>query len=259
MASEIWDTEGMGRVLMGLEGNVALVTASSRGIGRAIAVRLGRDGANVVVNYHSNEAAARDAVREIEQFGSKAVAVQADLSVPHDVTRLFEEAVAAFSGLDIVVNNAGMRAFGPIATFPVEDLDQLLAVNVKGTFLALQQAANLVRDGGRIINISTGHTMAPRQNVAAYGGSKAAMEYFGHALAKELGSRKITVNVVLPGLTDTDGLSPEFRANADAFIAQTPLGRLGRPEDIADVVAFLASDDARWVTGQTIAAAGGLI
>ncbi|MFF4402590.1 SDR family oxidoreductase [Streptomyces sp. NPDC001480] len=244
---------------MGLNQSVALVTASSRGIGRAIALRLGRDGANVAVNYHSNEAAARDVVREIEEWGSNAVAVQADLAVPGDVTRLFEESVAAFGGLDIVVNNAGMRAFGSISTFSVEELDRLLAVNVKGTFLAMQQAANLVRDGGRIVNISTGHTKGPSQRVAAYGGSKAAMEYFGHVLAKELGNRKITVNVVLPGLTDTDGLSPEFRANADAFIARTPLGRLGRPEDIADVVAFLASDDARWVTGQTIAAAGGLV
>ncbi|WP_256252185.1 SDR family oxidoreductase [Streptomyces sp. yr375] len=124
---------------------------------------------------------------------------------------------------------------------------------------AQQQAANLVRDGGRIVNISTEHTKVPNPRVAAYAGSKAAMEYFGHVLAKELGSRQITVNVVLPGLTDTDGLSPEFRANADTFIAQTPLGRLGRSEDIADVVGFLVSDDARWVTGQTIAAAGGLV
>ncbi|GAA1171007.1 SDR family oxidoreductase [Streptomyces hebeiensis] len=244
---------------MSLSGKVALVTASSRGIGRAVALRLGHDGANVVVNYHSNEAAARDVVSEIEQLGGAAVAVRADLAVPRDITRLFQEAVDAFGGLDIVVNNAGMRAFGAVANFSVKDLDRLLAVNVKGTFLALQKAANLVRDDGRIVNISTGHTKVPGPHVAAYGGSKAAVEYFGHVLAKELGSRRITVNAVLPGLTDTDGLSPEFRANADKFIAQTPLGRLGRSEDIADVVAFLASDDARWVTGQTIAAAGGLV
>ena len=244
---------------MGLNGKVALVTASSRGIGRAVALRLSRDGASVVVNYHSNGAAARDVVGEIEQLGGKALAVQADLAVPHDVARLFEEAVTAFGGLDIVVNNAGMRAFGSVAEFPVEDLDRLLAINVKGTFLALQQAANLVRDGGRIVNISTGHTRRPGLQVAAYAGSKAAVEYFGHVLAKELGGRQITVNVVLPGLTDTDGLSPEFRENADTFIAQTPLGRLGRSEDIADVVSFLVGDDARWVTGQAIAAAGGLV
>lgn len=245
--------------MVDLNGKVALVTASSRGIGRAIALRLSRDGASVVINYQANEAAAAEVVGRIEQAGGKAVAVQADLAVPPDITRLFTEAVAAFGGLDIVVNNAGMRVFGSVADLPVETLDSLLAINVKGTFLAMQQAATLVRHGGRIINISTGHTREANPRVAAYGGSKAAVEYFGRVLAKELGSRQITVNAVLPGLTDTDGLSPEFRANADTFVARTPLGRLGRPEDIADVVAFLAGDDARWVTGQTIAAAGGLV
>jgi 3-oxoacyl-[acyl-carrier protein] reductase len=243
---------------MGLHGRVALITGSSRGIGRATALRLARDGAAVVVNYQSNEAAARDVVTDIGQSGGRAVAVRADLAVPADITRLFQEAAAAFGGLDIVVNNAGMRGYGPISDFPVEELDRLLATNVKGTFLAMQQAARFVRDGGRIINISTGNTKEPNPRVAAYAGSKAAVEYFGLALARELGPRQITVNNVLPGLTDTDGLSAEFRANT-ALLERTPLGRLGRAEDIADVVAFLAGDDARWVTGQTIAAAGGLV
>ncbi|MFJ8934311.1 SDR family oxidoreductase [Streptomyces sp. NPDC102365] len=192
-------------------------------------------------------------------MGGRALAVRADLATPQDITRLFEEAVNEIGGLYIVVNNAGIRAFGDIADFPADELDRLLAVNVRGSFLALQQAANLVRDGGRIVNISTGHTKRPGPRVAAYAGTKAAVEYFGHVLAKELGSRQITVNGVLPGLTDTDGLSPEFRANAEEFIAQTPLGRLGRPGDIADVVALLVSDDARRVTGQTISATGGLV
>jgi 3-oxoacyl-[acyl-carrier protein] reductase len=237
---------------------VALITASSRGIGRAIAVRLGRDGARVVVNYQANQAAADAVVAQIEQGGGKAVAVRADIAVPEDVTRLFDEAVAAFGGLDIVVHNAGVRAFGPIAELPLEVLDSILAVNVRGAFLVLQQAARVVRDGGRIVTVSTGHTREANPGVAAYGGGKTAMEYFARVLAKELGSRRITVNTVLPGLTDTDGLSPEFRAN-EALLARTPLGRLGRPEDIAGVVAFLAGDDARWVTGDTIAAAGGLV
>ncbi|WP_369016262.1 SDR family oxidoreductase [Streptomyces kroppenstedtii] len=130
---------------------------------------------------------------------------------------------------------------------------------MKGSFLALQQAANLVRDGGRVVNMSTGHTKRPGPRVAAYASTRAAVEYFGHVPAKERGSRQITVNAVLPGPTDTDGLSPEFRANAEEFVAQTPPGRLGRPGDITDAVALLVSDDARRVTGQTIAATGGLV
>ncbi|WP_306209059.1 SDR family oxidoreductase [Actinoplanes sp. RD1] len=236
----------------------ALITASSRGIGRAIALRLSRDGAAVVVNYQRNEDAAKEVVATIERTGGRAVAVRADIAVPQDITRLFDEAVRAFGGLDIVVNNAGVRAFGAVADLPLDTLDAILAVNVRGTFLAMQQAARMLRDGGRIINISTGHTREANPHVAAYGGGKTATEYFGRVLAKELGGRGITVNSVLPGLTDTDGLSPDFRAN-DALLGRTPLGRLGRPEDIADVVAFLASDDARWVTGDTIAAAGGLV
>ncbi|WP_305786618.1 SDR family oxidoreductase [Symbioplanes lichenis] len=236
----------------------ALITASSRGIGRAIALRLSRDGASVAVNYQRNETAAKEVVATIEQAGGKAVAVRADIADPADITRLFEEAAGALGGLDIVVNNAGVRAFGAVAEMPLDVLDSILAVNVRGTFLVMQQAARVLRDGGRIINISTGHTREANPNVAAYGGGKTAAEYFARVLAKELGSRRITVNSVLPGLTDTDGLSPDFRAN-DALLARTPLGRLGRPEDIADVVAFLAGDDARWVTGDTIAAAGGLV
>ncbi|MFG1610770.1 SDR family oxidoreductase [Actinoplanes sp. NPDC049265] len=243
---------------MRLNNKVALVTGSSRGIGRATALRLARDGAAVVVNYQSNATAAGDVVTDIAQFGGKAVAIRADLAVPADITRLFEEAAGSFGGLDIVVNNAALRALGTISDFPLEQLDRLLATNVRGSFLAMQQAARFVRDGGRVINISTGNTREPSTLVAAYGGSKAAVEYFGRALAKELGPRQITVNNVLPGLTDTDGLTPEFRANT-ALRERTPLGRLGRAEDIADVVAFLAGDDARWVTGQTIAAAGGLV
>ena len=243
---------------MSLQGKVALVTAASRGIGRAIALRLGADGANVVVNYHTNETAAKEVVEQIRAAGSEAVAVRADIGVPADVERLYEEALAAFGGLDIVVNNAGITVVGPTAFFDEEALDRALAINVKGTFLSLKHAANHVRDGGRIVNISTGYTRAPNPYVGVYVGTKAAVEQFGHSLAKELGERRITVNSVLPGLTDTDGVAPEVRAQADVYISQTPLGRFGTPGDIAGVVAFLAGEDGGWVTGQAISATGGL-
>jgi 3-oxoacyl-[acyl-carrier protein] reductase len=243
---------------MGLNGKVAIVTAASRGIGRAIATRLGADGAKVVVNYHSNEAAAQEVVADIKKSGSEAIAVRADIGVPADIERLFKEALSAFGGLDIVVNNAGITVVGPTAFFDEEALDRAIAINIKGTFLALKQAATHVRDGGRIINISTGYTRSPNPYVGVYVGSKAAVEQFGFSLAKELGERQITVNSVLPGLTDTDGVAPEVRAQADVYIQQTPLGRFGTPDDIAGVVGFLASDDAKWVTGQAISATGGL-
>ena len=243
---------------MSLQGKVALVTAASRGIGRAVALRLGADGANVVVNYHTNEAAAKEVVEQIKAAGSEAVAVRADIGVPADVERLYKETLSAFGGLDIVVNNAGITVVGPTAFFDEEALDRALAINVKGTFLSLKHAANHVRDGGRIINVSTGYTRAPNPYVGVYVGTKAAVEQFGYSLAKELGERKITVNSVLPGLTDTDGVAPEVRAQADTYISQTPLGRFGTPEDIAGVVAFLAGEDGRWVTGQAISATGGL-
>jgi 3-oxoacyl-[acyl-carrier protein] reductase len=243
---------------MSLQGKVALVTASSRGIGRAVALRLGADGANVVVNYRVDENAAADVVERIKAGGGDAVAVRADIGVPADVERLYQETLSAFGGLDIVVNNAGVTVVGPTAFFDEQALDRALAINVKGTFLSLKHAANHVRDGGRIINISTGYTRAPNPYVGFYVGTKAAVEQFGHSLAKELGGRRITVNSVLPGLTDTEGVAPEVRADADRYIGQTPLGRFGTPEDIAGVVGFLAGEDGAWVTGQAISATGGL-
>jgi 3-oxoacyl-[acyl-carrier protein] reductase len=243
---------------MNLIGKVALVTAASRGIGRAIALRLGAEGAQVVVNYHVNESAATEVVEQIRRTGGQAVAVAADVGVPADIARLYEQTLATFGALDIVVNNAGVTVVGPTALFDEDALDRALAVNVKGTFLSLKHAANHVRAGGRIINISTGYTRAPNPYVGVYVGSKAAVEQFGHSLAKELGPRRITVNSVLPGLTDTEGVAPAVRAEAETYIRQTPLGRFGTPEDIAGVVAFLAGADGGWITGQAISATGGL-
>ncbi|MEY9214838.1 glucose 1-dehydrogenase [Thermobifida halotolerans] len=241
-----------------LEGKKAVVTAGSRGIGRAISKRLAADGASVAINWHSNAEAAEELVQEITSEGGTAVAVQADMGVPADIERLFKEAKNTFGGIDVVVNNVGVNIIGPIAQIDEDEFDRAVAVNFKGTFLALKHAANMVSDGGRIINISTGNTRVTLPFTGVYAGTKAAVEQMGFSLAKELGPRQVTVNSVLPGLTDTEGVRPDIRANADGVIAMTPLGRMGRPEDIADVVAFLASDDARWITGQTIGVSGGL-
>ena len=242
-----------------LAGKVAVVTAASRGIGRGIAERLGAGGADVVVNWHTSETAAAEVVAGIESSGSRAVAVQADLGAPGAVDRIFDRAVDEFGAVDILVNNAGISLSAPTADLDESDLDRLLAVNVKGSFRAMQLAARHLRDGGRVVNISTGYTRSAYPNVGAYAGTKAAVEQMGLSLAKELAPRGITVNAVLPGLVDTDGISPDVRLRIDEFVAMTPLGRLGRPEDIADIVAFLVSDHARWVTGQAIVAAGGLV
>jgi 3-oxoacyl-[acyl-carrier protein] reductase len=210
------------------------------------------------VNYHANGQAAQEVVDAISAKGGHAIAVQADMGVRADVVRLFEETLAAFGGLDILVNNAGLGGDGTIAEIDEALLERVIDVNFKGTFYALQQAARQLNDGGRIINISTGYTHATYPGVGVYAGTKAAVEQMGLSLSRELGARRITVNAVLPGLVRTDATAP-ITDQFDAFAAMTPLGRVGEPEDIADVVAFLAGDDARWVTGQSVAAAGGLV
>lgn len=237
---------------MDLRGRAAVVTAASRGIGRAIAIRLAEEGADVVVNWRRDAEAAAETVRRITDRGGNAVAVR------EDVARLFAAAREAFGGVDVVVGNAGHNIVGATADLDEAEFDRVIAVNVKGMFLVLRQAAATVRDGGRIIIVSSGNTRATLPATGVYAGTKAFAEQMGLALAKELGPRQITVNSVLPGLTDTEGVRPDIRANAEEVIAMTPLGRMGRPEDIADVVAFLAGDDARWVTGQRIGVSGGL-
>ncbi|MEU8080905.1 glucose 1-dehydrogenase [Catellatospora citrea] len=243
---------------MALHGKTAIVTGASRGIGRGIALRLAADGANVVVNYVGNADAAKEVVETITERGGNAVAVQADTASAVDVERLFSEAAAAFGGVDIVVNNAGITVVGPFEALPLDQFDRVVDVNFKGVFYVLQQAARHVRDGGRIVNISTGYTRNPNPYVGAYTATKAAVEHLSFSLSKELGPKQITVNSVLPGLVETEGMAPEARAAMDMVIGMTPLGRVGQPEDIADVVAFLAGPDARWITGQSVAAAGGL-
>ena len=242
-----------------LKGKVALITGASRGIGRAIAERLSRDGAAVVVNYARNADAAGDVVAEIEAAGGQAFAVQADVGRVSEVVRLFDETIAHFGKLDILVNNAGIMCNKPISAVTEEEFDRVFAVNVKGTFFACQQAATRLAEGGRILNFSSTTTVMMLPTYGAYVASKGAVEQLSRSLAKELGPRGITVNVVSPGPTDTElfnaGKTEEQRqrlAQASAF------GRVGQPPEIAEVVAFLASDAANWVTGQNIRVNGGL-
>ncbi len=241
-----------------LEGKVALVTGSSRGIGRAIADRLARDGATVVINYVRSKVAAEQAVEAIESAGGRAVAIQADISNVADVRRLYAETKQRLGRLDIVVNNAGILPPAvPVAQETEQTFDQVFGL-LKGTYFSLQEAARMVADGGRIINISSSTTRGWSPGYSIYAGSKAAVEQFTRSLSRELGSRQITVNAVVPGLTDTDMISDYPPAVREQVARNTTLGRLGRPQDIADVVAFLASDDSRWITGQLVVANGGL-
>jgi 3-oxoacyl-[acyl-carrier protein] reductase len=241
-----------------LTGKVAIVTASSRGIGRAVALRLSRDGAAVAVNYISSPDKANAVVQKIESHGGQAIAIQGSVANKADVLRLFDETQQKLGAIDIVVNVAGVSVFKPHSELTDEDFDRVFSVNARGAMYMLQAAANRVKDGGRIVQFSTGGTMMPIPAGGIYAASKAAGERFAFALSKEIGHRQVTVNVVSPGVTDTDGLiMPQEAINL--LIQQTPLGRLGQPGDIADVVAFLVSDDAHWVTGQNIQANGGIL
>jgi 3-oxoacyl-[acyl-carrier protein] reductase len=240
-----------------LEGKNALVTGSSRGIGRAIAARLAENGAAVVVNYAGNRQSAQETVKEIVAKKGKAVAIQADVSKASEVQRLFNEAEKALGPLDIVVANAGVYLSKPLIESTGDDYDHVFDINTRGVFFTLQEAARRVRDGGRIIVVSTGGTKMPFPNASLYLGSKAAVEQFARSLSREMGARNVTVNVLSPGFTDTDMLSSD---QVRAFGASlSPFNRVGTPEEVADVSAFLASDAARWVTGQNLQAGGGVV
>ncbi|MER8952527.1 SDR family oxidoreductase [Mesorhizobium sp. M0833] len=238
-----------------LEGKTALVTGSSRGIGRAIAEGLATKGAAVVVNYVGNEKAAREVVAAIEGNGGKAVAIQADVSSITDIRRLFDETERQMGPIDIVVANVGVAVIKPLVEATEADFDHVFGTNAKGTFFTLQEAARRVRDGGRIIAVSTGGTKMFFTQTALYLGSKGAVEQFVRVLSRELGPRAVTVNALSPGFTDTDLLPERDRAVAAGM---SPFGRIGAPRDVADVAVFLASDEARWLTGENIQAGGGV-
>jgi 3-oxoacyl-[acyl-carrier protein] reductase len=238
-----------------LEGKVALVTGSSRGIGRAIVERLARDGATVVVHYATRDDLAQEVVRGIVDRGGRAVGLQADIAEVLQVRGLFEQAEKAAGHLDIVVANAAVTLIKPVVESTEADYDYVFNRNAKGVFFVLQEAARRVRDDGRIIAVSTGGTRMYFDKLALYLGSKGAVEQFVRVLSRELGSRNVTVNTVSPGYTDTDMLPDRDRLVA---AGASPFNRIGAPDDVADAVALLASDDARWVTGQNLAAGGGV-
>ncbi|MBW4666903.1 MAG: SDR family oxidoreductase [Cyanomargarita calcarea GSE-NOS-MK-12-04C] len=235
-----------------------MVTGSSRGIGRGIAERLGRDGASVVVTYAGNQDKAAEVVQVIESAGSKATAIQVDMRKLEDVQTLFQKTIAQFGKVDILVNNAaGKNIFKPTAQMTEDEYNSMFDIT-RGVYFALQQAAHHLADGRRIVSISTSGTAMAIPAGGAYAGCKAAIEHFSGALAKELGGRGITVNTISPGVTETDGLVLE-QEQVNQMIAQTPLGRLGQPADVANAVALLVSDDAHWITGQSIRANGGIV
>ncbi|MEU6878095.1 SDR family oxidoreductase [Streptomyces sp. NPDC046712] len=246
-----------------LKGKTALVTGGSRGIGRGVAERLGRDGARVAVHYGVNEAAAKETVTAIEAAGGEAFAIGQELGVPGDAAALWERFDAHADGLDILVNNAGIGASRPFATIEEAEYDRLFAVNTKAPFFLARLGADRMRDGGRIVNISTGLSRAAMMpDAMAYAMSKGALDVFTRYLSKVLGGRGITVNAVAPGIVDTDVNADWLRGNDEAWAgaaALSALGKVGTAADIADVVAFLASHDGRWVTGQWIDATGGSI
>ena len=244
-----------------LKGKVAIVTGASKGIGAAIAEKLAANGASVVVNYSRSASEAEALVQRIRNGGSRAIAVQADLSRPAEAEKLFKRAIEEFGRVDVLVNNAGTYEFLPLSGIQEDHYNRLFDLNVKGLLFASQQAAAAFADGGgSIINISSVVSVSPKANASVYSATKAAVDALTKSLAAELGPRKILVNSILPGVTETEGFdaSPASETFRNYALSQTPLGRIGQPKDIAGVVAFLASDDAKWITGQLISVSGGL-
>ncbi|MFJ9521144.1 SDR family oxidoreductase [Kitasatospora sp. NPDC101801] len=248
-----------------LAGRTALVTGGSRGIGRGVAERLAREGALVAVHYGTNREAAEQVVKEIRAGGGSAFAIGAELGVPGDAEALWAafdaglaEHTEGATGLDILVNNAGINALGRIHEVTEADYDRVFAVNVKAPFFVIRHGLDRLRDGGRIVNISSGATRIAFPGITAYSMTKGALDVLTLTLAQDLGPRGITVNSVSPGIVATDInpwlADPEAHAQAASY---SVFGRVGEAADIAGVVAFVASEDARWVTGQTLDATGG--
>lgn len=245
-----------------LIGKVALVTGGSKGIGASIAENLAHEGATVVVNYARDKVGAEAVVTRIAEKGGKAIAVQADVSKPQEVARLFAEANSAFGRLDILVNNAGVYEFAPLEAITPQHFHKHFDLNVFGLLLATQEAVKLMGNGGgSVINISSIASTLAGPNTSVYSATKAAVDAVTKSLATELGPRHIRVNSINPGMVLTEGLhstgiaASDFRKQVEA---QTPLGRVGQPQDIASAAVFLASSDAAWITGETLVISGGL-
>jgi 3-oxoacyl-[acyl-carrier protein] reductase len=238
---------------------VAVVTGGSRGIGAAVALQLARQGAKVAVGYRARKDEANAIVARIAAAGGEAQAFGGDVSVPEDVERLIGAVVARFGRLDIVVNNAGVAVYRPLAAIDRDFFREQFESNVLSAMLMMRAALpHLPKPGGRIVNLASRLAYDPIPGSATYTATKAAVIALTHAFAKELGSQGITVNCVAPGLTMTDMAAEMPKARFDAVMTATPLGRIGQPDDIAEVVAFLASDEARWITGRTLLADGGI-
>ena len=248
-----------------LNGRVAVVTGASKGIGAEIARQLAAEGAAVVVNYASSKEGADRVVGEITARGGKAVAVQADVSRPSDIQRLFAEAKKSFGRLDVLVNNAGIYEFAPLGDVTAEHFHKMFDLNVLGLILATQEAArHFGQGGGSVVNVSSVASTATAPNTSVYSATKAAVDAVTRSLAKELGPHHIRVNSINPGPVETEGVhaaglaSSDFVNALEQLQAQTPLGRIGQPQDIAPAAVFLASDDSAWITGETLYVSGGL-
>jgi 3-oxoacyl-[acyl-carrier protein] reductase len=245
-----------------LQGKVAVVTGASKGIGAAIARHLAAEGAAVVVNYSSSKEGADRVVSEIKSKGGRAVAVQANVAREADIERLFAETKRAFERLDILVNNAGIYEFSPLESVTAEHFYKQFDLNVLGLLLVTQQAAkHFGPEGGSVVNISSVVAHSPVATASVYSATKAAVDAVTRSLAKELGPRNIRVNSINPGMVETEGLHGAGIADSDfrkSIEAQTPLGRIGQPDDIAPAAVFFASSDSAWITGETLTISGGM-
>jgi 3-oxoacyl-[acyl-carrier protein] reductase len=244
-----------------LAGKVAVVTGASKGIGAAIAKALGAEGASVVVNYASSKSGADKVVESIRSAGGKAIAVKADVSKSADAKGLINDAIESFGRLDILVNNSGVYEFAPLEAVTEESFHRMFNTNVLGVLLVTQAAAKHLSEGGSVINIGSAVSRVTPPNSAVYTATKGALDAITGVLSRELGPRKIRVNSLNPGMVETEGAIAAGVIGSDfekAVVSQVPFGRVGRPEEIADMAVFLASKESRWLSGETLIASGGM-